>query len=94
LRDLLAKCKLQVGLSESLVCVVSNSLTPPGPATKQNQTVLFYSNNITQFCKWLESLLKVSSVSRAKKLEGEGEAGAAKLMKPRGELNFNGRIGL
>ena len=55
LRDLLAKCKLPVGLSESLLCVDSNSLTPLGPSTKQNQTVLFYSNNFTQFCKWLES---------------------------------------
>ena len=51
LRDLLAKCKLQVGLSESLLCVDSNSLTPLGPSTNQNQTVLFYSNNFTQFCK-------------------------------------------
>ena len=55
LRDLLAKCKLQVGLSEPLLCVDSNSLTPLGPLTKQNQTVLFYSNNFPQFCKWLAS---------------------------------------
>jgi hypothetical protein len=34
-------------------------------------------------------MLKVSSVSRAEKSRGEGEAGAAKLMKPRGELNLN-----
>jgi hypothetical protein len=39
--------------------------------------------------KWL----KVSSVSRGKKLEREGGAGAAKLMKPHHELNLNGRIG-
>ena len=51
LRDLLAKCKLPVGLSVSLLCVDSNSLTPLGPFTKQNQTVLFYSNNFTHFCK-------------------------------------------
>ena len=37
---------------------------------------------------------KVSSVSRAEKLEKWGEAGAAKLMKPRIELNLNGRMGL
>src|ERR1035437_2053317 len=55
LRDLLAKCKLQVGLSELRLCVDSNSLTPQGPSTKQNQTVLFYSNNFTEFCKWLAS---------------------------------------
>jgi hypothetical protein len=41
------------------------------------------------FVKWL----KVSSVSRGKKLEREGGAGAAKLMKPHHELNLNGRIG-
>jgi hypothetical protein len=54
LRDLLAKCKLHMGLSEPLLCVDSNSLTPLGPFSKQNQPVLFYSNNFTQFCKWLE----------------------------------------
>src|ERR1017187_10805419 len=53
LRDLRAKCKLPVGLSVSLLCVDSNSLTPLGPTSEQNQTVLFYSNNFTQFCKWL-----------------------------------------
>jgi hypothetical protein len=37
---------------------------------------------------------KVSSVSRGRKLEGRDGAGDAKLMKPRIELNFNGRIGL
>jgi hypothetical protein len=36
---------------------------------------------------------KVSSVSRGKELEGRGDAGAAKLMKPRIELNLNGRRG-
>src|SRR5438477_12736245 len=43
LRDLLAKCKLQVGLSESLLCVDSNSLTPQGPPqqTKSDSFVLF-----------------------------------------------------
>jgi hypothetical protein len=40
------------------------------------------------------SMKKVSSVSRAEKLEKWGEAGAAKLMKPRIELNLNGRMGL
>jgi hypothetical protein len=38
---------------------------------------------------------KVSSVSRARKLEEEVcGVGGAKLMKPRIELNLNGRIGL
>ncbi len=37
---------------------------------------------------------KVSSVSRGKSWTGERTAGAAKLMKPRIELNLNGRIGL
>jgi hypothetical protein len=32
----------------------SNSLTPLGPSTKHNQTVLFYFNSFTQFCKSLE----------------------------------------
>jgi hypothetical protein len=36
LRDLLAKCKLQVGLSGLRLCVDSNSLTPLGPFSKQN----------------------------------------------------------
>jgi len=36
---------------------------------------------------------KVSSGSRAGKLVKESEAGAAKLMKPRIELNPNGKIG-
>jgi hypothetical protein len=40
--------------------------------------------------KWL----KVSSVSRPKKLEGEKGTGTAKLMKPHHELNLGGRIGL
>ena len=53
LRDLLAKCKLQVGLPKSLLCIDSNSLTPRGPFSKQNQSVLFYSNNFTHFCKRL-----------------------------------------
>ena len=38
--------------------------------------------------------LKVSSVSRPKKLEGEKGTGTAKLMKPHHELNLGGRIGL
>src|ERR1035437_1156862 len=42
-----------MGLSGSRLCVDSNSLTPLGPIPKQNQPVLFYSNNFTQFCKWL-----------------------------------------
>jgi hypothetical protein len=40
------------------------------------------------------SRLKVSSVSRPKKLEGEKGTGTAKLMKPHHELNLGGRIGL
>src|ERR1035437_5991087 len=43
-----------MGLSGLRLCVDSNSLTPLGPIPKQNHTVLFYSNNFTQFCKWLE----------------------------------------
>ena len=42
-----------MGLSGLRLCVDSNSLTPLGPIPKQNHTVLFYSNNFTQFCKWL-----------------------------------------
>src|ERR1035437_10236112 len=45
-----------MGLSEPLLCVDSNSLTPLGPFSKQNQPVLFYSNNFTQFCKWLTAI--------------------------------------
>src|ERR1035437_10013491 len=47
-----------MGLSGSRLCVDSNSLTPLGPIPKQNQPVLFYSNNFTQFCKWLRSTKK------------------------------------
>ena len=47
--------------------------------------MLKVSSNVKGFFK----MLKVSSVSRAEKLKGEGEAGAAKLMKPRGELNLH-----
>jgi hypothetical protein len=36
---------------------------------------------------------KVSSGSRTEKPEKQSEAGAAKLMKPRIELNLSGRIG-
>jgi len=44
LRDLLAKGKLPRGLRVG--CLVdSNSLTPWGPLSKQNQVVLFYFNN-------------------------------------------------
>src|ERR1035438_8906113 len=39
-------------------------------------------------------MLKVSSVSRPKKLERSGEAVAAKLKKPRVELNLGGRLRL
>ena len=46
LRDLLAKSKLHMGLRVG--CLVdSNSLTPWGPLSKQNQTVLFNFSNFT-----------------------------------------------
>jgi hypothetical protein len=41
----------------------------------------------------IRSLKKVSSGSRTEKPEKQSEAGAAKLMKPRIELNLSGRIG-
>jgi hypothetical protein len=47
-----------MGLSGSRLCVDSNSLTPLGPSSKQNQTVLFYSNDFTQFCKSLGCLFR------------------------------------
>jgi len=33
--------------------VDSNSLTPWGPPSKQNQVILFYFNNFASFCKRL-----------------------------------------
>jgi len=36
--------------------VDSNSLTPWGPPSKQNQVVLFYFNNFASFCKRLKKL--------------------------------------
>ena len=41
----------------------------------------------------VREMKKVSSGSRTEKPEKQSEAGAAKLMKPRIELNLSGRIG-
>ncbi len=43
--------------------------------------------------KMFVKMKKVSSGSRTEKPEKQSEAGAAKLMKPRIELNLSGRIG-
>jgi hypothetical protein len=43
---------------------------------------------------YVREMKKVSSVSRARKLEEVCGIGGAKLMKPRIELNPNGRLGL
>ena len=68
LRDLLAKSKVHMGLRVD--CLVdSNSLTPWGPLSKQNQTVLFYFNNFAQFCKRLGKVPARVGVGIAKLLK-------------------------
>ena len=53
MRELLPKVKLHHGPLVVGCLVDSNSLTPWGLLSKQNQTVLFYFNNFAEFCKRL-----------------------------------------
>jgi hypothetical protein len=50
-------------------------------------------NSSPDFLPGTLEMKKVSSGSRTEKPEKQSEAGAAKLMKPRIELNLSGRIG-
>src|ERR1035437_6208325 len=73
-----------MGLSGLRLCVDSNSLTPLGPIPKQNHTVLFYSNNFTQFCKWLtyeeRSIALNSGRKRGVHFGGEFQPGSSRNM--------------